>query len=64
MNWIIEKRKQGNGIYVTNRKTHDLFIGDCSSTEKCERSMELAKSIAGALNIYKKVTDNEDRKCK
>ena len=58
MNWVVEKRKQGSEIYVTNRKTEAIFIGDGYSIKEYNRSMELAKVIVGALNNY------EDKKRK
>jgi hypothetical protein len=58
MSWVVEKRKRGSEIYVTNRQTEAIFVGDGYSTKEYNRSMELAKVIVKALNNY------EDKKCK
>jgi len=48
--WTIEKRKRQTEIFVTNRKTHDIFIGEGYNIKEYKRSMELAKIIVDALN--------------
>tara|TARA_R110002020_G_scaffold88612_2_gene217382 strand:- start:808 stop:975 length:168 start_codon:yes stop_codon:yes gene_type:complete len=53
MSWIIEKRKKGTEIYVTNCKTDAIFIGEGYNTKEYKRSMELAKVFAKALNDNK-----------
>jgi len=51
MIWIIEKRKQGNEIWVgTNKEA--IFIGEGYDEKEYKRSMELAKVIEKALNEY------------
>ena len=51
MSWIIEKRKQGNEIWVgTNKEA--IFVGDGYEAKEYKRSMELAKVIAKALNEH------------
>ena len=50
--WIIEKRKRGAEIYVTNRQTDAIFIGEGYEDKEYKRSMELAKVITKALNDY------------
>ena len=53
MSWIIEKRKQGNEIWVgTNREA--IFVGEGYEKKEYKRSMELAKVIVKALNDYEK----------
>ena len=59
MNWTIEKRKQGNEVWVTsNVKPEAIFVGDGYEKKEYKRSMELAKVIVGALNNY----ENKKRK--
>ena len=58
MNWVVEKRKQGMEIYVTNRQTEAIFVGEGYTQKEYKRSMELGKVIAKALNDY------EDKKHK
>jgi hypothetical protein len=53
MSWIIEKRKRGTEIYVTNRKTDSIFIGEGYNDKEYKRSMELAKVIVKALKDSK-----------
>tara|TARA_R100000742_G_C4185286_1_gene19105 strand:+ start:131 stop:388 length:258 start_codon:yes stop_codon:yes gene_type:complete len=53
--WIIEKRKQGVEIYVTNLTTESIFIGEGYSEKEYKRSMKLAQIITKALN------DNDPR---
>jgi len=51
MIWIIEKRKQGNEIWVgTNKEA--IFVGEGYEKKEYKRSMELAKVIADALNEH------------
>ena len=59
MIWTIEKRKQGNEIWVTsNVKPEAIFVGDGYEKKEYKRSMELAKVIVTALNDYQE--KNED----
>jgi len=51
MSWIIEKRKQGNEIWVRTNK-EAIFIGEGYDERQYKRSMELAKVITKALNTY------------
>ena len=51
MIWIIEKRKQGNEIWVgTNKEA--IFVGEGYDEKEYKRSMELADVIAKALNKH------------
>ena len=59
MSWIVEKRKQGMEIYVTNRQTEAIFIGEGYKQKEYKRSMELAKVIAAALNDYEKKNEED-----
>ena len=52
MSWIIEKRKHSTEIYVTNRQTESIFVGEGYDEIEYKRSMELAKVIVKALNNY------------
>lgn len=53
MNWTIEKRKQGNEIWVTsNVKPESIFVGEGYGRKERNRSMELAKVIEKALNEH------------
>ena len=53
MTWTIEKRKQGNEIWVTsNVKPEAIFIGNGYEKKEYKRSMKLAKVIVDALNEY------------
>ena len=52
MSWIIEKRKHSTEIYVTNRQTESIFVGESYDEIEYKRSMELAKVIVKALNNY------------
>ena len=55
MNWTIEKRKQGNEIWVTsNVKPESILVGEGYENKEYKRSMELAKVIVKALNDYEK----------
>jgi len=58
MSWIIEKRKHSTEIYVTNRQTESIFVGEGYDEREYKRSMELAKVVEKALNEY------EDKKRK
>lgn len=49
-NWIIEKRKHGAEIYVSNRTTESIFIGEGYNGKEYKRSMQLAQIIVKALN--------------
>ena len=59
MNWVVEKRKQGMEIYVTNRQTEAIFVGEGYTQQEYNRSMELAKVIAAALNDYEKKNEED-----
>ena len=59
MSWIVEKRKQGMEIYVTNRQTEAIFVGEGYQQKEYKRSMELAKVIAAALNDYEKKNEED-----
>ena len=50
MSWIIEKRKQGMEIYVTNRMIDAIFIGECYNEKERKRTHYLAAIIVDALN--------------
>ena len=65
MSWIIEKRKRGTEIFVTNLTTleqndkgqpivysNDIFVGEGYDKKEYKRSMELAEAIAKALNKH------------
>ena len=55
MKWSIEKRKQGNEIWVTSNvkdSDPDIFIGEGYEKKERKRSMELAKVIEKALNEH------------
>ena len=55
MIWTIEKRKQGNEIWVTsNVKPESILVGEGYENKEYKRSMELAKVIVKALNDYEK----------
>ena len=63
MSWIIEKRKQGNEIWVITStglngqltfRPEAIFIGDGYEKKEYKRSMELAAIIVKALNDYEK----------
>jgi len=55
MTWTIEKRKQGNEIWVTsNVKPESILVGEGYENKEYKRSMELAKVIVKALNDYEK----------
>ena len=46
-------------IYVTNRQTEAIFIGEGYKQKEYKRSMELAKVIAAALNDYEKKNEED-----
>ena len=48
--WIIEKRKQGMEIHVTNSTTDSIFIGECYDAKERKRTHYLAAIIVKALN--------------
>ncbi len=53
MNWTIEKRKQGNEVWVTSNTKDsdpDIFIGEGYGKEERARSNHLANIIVNALN--------------
>lgn len=50
--WTIEKRKRQTEIFVTNRETESIFVGEGYNKKEYQRSMELAKVICEALNNY------------
>ena len=53
MNWTIEKRKQGNEIWVSsNVQPESILVGEGYEKKEYKRSMELAKVIVKALNDY------------
>ena len=59
MTWTIEKRKQGNEIWVSsNIKQEAIFIGDGYEKKEYKRSMKLAKVIVEALNEDDKNTND------
>ena len=61
MTWTIEKRKQGNEIWVTSNVNQEaIFIGDGYEKKEYERSMELAKTISETLNLYDEVSRKHD----
>ena len=59
MSWIVEKRKQGMEIYVTNRQTEAIFVGEGYTQQEYKLLMELAKVIAAALNDYEKKNEED-----
>jgi hypothetical protein len=55
MIWTIEKRKQGNEIWVSsNVQPESIFVGEGYMKKEYKRSIELAEVIADALNEYEK----------
>jgi len=53
MNWTIEKRKQGNEIWVSsNVQPESILVGEGYEKKEYKRSMELAKVIVDALNKH------------
>jgi hypothetical protein len=55
MIWTIEKRKQGNEIWVSsNVQPESIFVGDGYEKKEYKRSMKLAQVIVKALNEYEK----------
>ena len=59
MSWIVEKRKQGMEIYVTNRQTEAIFIGEGYTQKEYKRSLALAKVISKALNDYEEKNEED-----
>jgi|TARA_R100001530_G_scaffold5899_1_gene7112 hypothetical protein len=59
VNWIIEYRKSGCEIYVTNSSTNEsIFIGELyidTPIEKRNRNRELSTVIKTALNKYEPI---------
>ena len=54
MTWTIEKRKQGNEIWVSsNIRPESIFVGDGYEKKEYKRSMKLAQVIVKALNNSK-----------
>jgi hypothetical protein len=61
MNWTIEKRKQGNEIWVSsNVQPESILVGEGYSKKEYKRSMELAKVIAKALNEYEQTEAEQE----
>ena len=59
MIWTIEKRKQGNEIWVSsNVQPESIFVGDGYKKKEYKRSMKLAQVIVKALNDYEE--NNEE----
>jgi hypothetical protein len=53
MTWIIEKRKQGNEIWVSsNVQPESILVGEGYEKKEYKRSMKLAQVIVKALNEY------------
>ena len=53
MTWTIEKRKQGNEIWVSsNVQPESILVGEGYEKKEYKRSMELAKVIVIALNKH------------
>ena len=53
MTWTIEKRKQGNEIWVTsNVLPESILVGEGYDEKEYKRSMELAKVVVKALNKH------------
>jgi len=53
MNWTIEKRKQGNEIWVSsNVQPESILVGEGYEKKEYKRSMELADVIVKALNKH------------
>jgi hypothetical protein len=53
MTWTIEKRKQGNEIWVSsNVKPESILVGEGYEKKEYKRSMELAKVVVEALNQH------------
>lgn len=55
MIWTIEKRKQGNEIWVSsNVQPESICVGEGYMKKEYKRSIELAEVIADALNEHEK----------
>ena len=55
MTWTIEKRKQGNEIWVSsNVQPESILVGEGYEKKEYKRSMKLAQVIVKALNEYEK----------
>ena len=53
MTWTIEKRKQGNEIWVSsNVQPESILVGEGYEKREYKRSMKLAQVIVKALNEY------------
>lgn len=53
MTWTIEKRKQGNEIWVSsNVQPESIFVGEGYDKKEYKRSMELASVVVKALNEH------------
>ena len=53
MTWTIEKRKQGNEIWVSsNVQPESILVGEGYEKKEYKRSMELAKVVVEALNKH------------
>jgi hypothetical protein len=53
MTWTVEKRKQGNEIWVSsNVKPESILVGEGYGKKEYKRSRELANVIVKALNDY------------
>ena len=53
MIWTIEKRKQGNEIWVSsNVKLESILVGEGYAKKEYKRSMELAQVVVNALNEH------------
>ena len=58
MIWTIEKRKQGNEIWVSsNVKLESILVGEGYTKKEYKRSMELAQVIVNALNERESVCE-------
>ena len=62
MSWIVEKRKQGMEIYVTNRQTEAIFVGEGYTQKEYKRSMDLGKVIAKELIDYEEKNEEDFEK--
>ena len=60
MSWIIEKRKRGTEIFVTNHTTNDILVGEGHDQKEYKKSMELAKVIVAALNKYEQTEGEQE----
>ena len=51
MTWTIEKRKQGNEIWVSsNVQPESILVGEGYENKELKRSIQLAEIIVKALN--------------